>query len=93
MIPARTVAVARPDIPSLGLFTMAYMITVKAPVGPPIWTFVPPKAAMQNPAIMAVYKPVSGLHPDAMAKAIDRGSATIPTIIPAIRSEENCLAL
>ena len=30
------------------------MITMKAPVGPPIWTLLPPSREMMNPAIIAV---------------------------------------
>ena len=35
---------------------------------------------------MAVYSPCAGLAPDAMAIAIDRGSATIATVSPATAS-------
>src|SRR5699024_6152569 len=35
---------------------------------------------------MVVYKPYSGLTPEAIAKAIPSGIATIPTVIPAIKS-------
>ena len=65
------------------------MTTIKAPVGPPIWTLLPLKTDMRKPAIMAVYKPCSGVTPDAIAKAIDSGSATIPTMMPAVRSLKN----
>ena len=44
----------------------------KAPVGPPIWTLLPPKKEIINPPIIAVYSPFSGPTPEAMAKAIDR---------------------
>lgn len=36
--------------------------------------------------MIAVYNPFSGETPEAMAKAIANGRATIPTIIPAIKS-------
>ena len=36
---------------------------------------------------MAVIKPCCGVTPEAIPNAIARGRATIPTIIPAIRSE------
>ena len=45
---------------------------------------------MINPAIIAVINPLSGETPDAMAKAMANGSATIPTIRPAIRSLRSC---
>jgi hypothetical protein len=41
---------------------------------------------MMKPAITAVYSPRSGVTPLAIAKAIARGRATIPTITPAVRS-------
>ena len=41
-----------------------------------------------TPAIMAVIIPFSGETPDAIAKAMESGSATIPTIIPATISVE-----
>ena len=43
-----------------------------------------PKAEMMNPAMIAVIIPFSGAAPDAIAKAIASGKATMPTIIPAI---------
>jgi len=42
---------------------------------------------MINPATIAVIIPFSGETPEATAKAIASGRATIPTIIPAIISE------
>src|SRR5699024_11450921 len=39
-----------------------------------------------RPAIIVVYIPYSGLTPDAIAKAIPKGIATTPTVIPAIMS-------
>src|SRR5574344_30349 len=60
---------------------------MKAPVGPPICTLLPPKAETITPATMAVIIPFSGLTPEAIAKAMASGKATIPTIRPAIRSE------
>ena len=62
---------------------------IKAPVGPPICTVVPPKKAIIKPAIIAVVNPCSGPTPEAIAKAMASGKATIPTIIPAIKSEKN----
>ena len=68
---------------------MPKTITIKAPVGPPICTRLPPKADIKNPAITAVISPCTGVTPEAMAKAIDNGKATIPTMIPAKRSLVN----
>ena len=84
IIPAKKVAITKPFIPNC--CTIPYTITMKAPVGPPICTLLPPNTEISNPAIMAVIKPFSGDTPDAMANAIDKGSATMPTIIPAIAS-------
>ena len=67
---------------------MPEMMMMNAPVGPPICTFEPPRAEMMKPATMAVMMPFSGLTPDAMANAIARGRATIPTMMPAMRSDE-----
>jgi hypothetical protein len=39
----------------------------------------------------AVKMPASGFTPEAMAKAMASGSATIPTVIPATRSAVNSL--
>ena len=66
---------------------------MKAPVGPPICTFEPPKAEIMNPATMAVMMPFSGDTPDAMPKAMASGRATMPTMTPAMRSAINvCLS-
>lgn len=43
-----------------------------------------------NPAMIAVINPFSGVTPEAIPKAIANGKATIPTIIPAVKSEVNC---
>ncbi|MPN60108.1 hypothetical protein SDC9_207833 [bioreactor metagenome] len=82
--PAMMVAMASPVIPNC--CTIPYTITINAPVGPPICTLLPPKNEMMNPAIIAVYNPCSGETPEAIPNAIARGRATIPTMIPAIRS-------
>ena len=62
------------------------MMTMNAPVGPPICTLLPPKKEMINPATMAVMIPFSGVTPDAIPNAMAKGKATIPTMIPAIIS-------
>ena len=83
-IPAIKVAAASPEYPNFSI-TLKTM-TANAPVGPPICTRLPPKKEMQNPAIIAVNNPRSGPTPLAIAKAIASGSATMPTMIPAIKS-------
>ena len=61
----------------------------KSAVGPAICTREPPNADTINPATMAVYNPYCGGTPDEMANAIANGSATRPTVIPAVRSAAN----
>ncbi len=56
---------------------------MKAPVGPPICTRLPPKMEISSPATIAVTGPVAGGAPEAMAIARLSGSATIATVIPA----------
>ena len=64
-------------------------MTTKAPVGPPIWTRLPPSSEIRNPATTAVTRPFSGDTPEAIAKAIASGIATMPTTTPAWRSARN----
>ena len=64
---------------------------MNAPVGPPICTLLPPNADTRNPATMAVTMPVSGETPDAMPNAMAKGSATMPTMRPAITSAASVL--
>ncbi len=66
---------------------------MNAPVGPPICTLLPPKSEMTRPATMAVMIPFSGVTPEAMPKAMASGRATMPTMIPAIRSAMNVFLL
>ena len=66
---------------------------MNAPVGPPICTRLPPNADTMNPATMAVMMPFSGVTPDAMPKAIANGSATMPTMMPAMMSAVNVFLL
>jgi hypothetical protein len=40
--------------------------------------------------MIAVIKPFSGVTPEAMAKAMANGRATMPTVMPAITSRRNC---
>ena len=63
------------------------MMTTNAPVGPLICAREPPNTEITKPATMAVNRPCSGLTPEAIAKAMARGKATIPTVVPAARSE------
>ena len=84
MSPAIRVAMARPCRPNWAI--ILYTITIKAPVGPPICTELPPRADTRNPPIIAVISPMEGLTPDAMPNAMARGRATMPTTIPAVTS-------
>ena len=43
--------------------------------------------------MIAVKRPAAGLTPEAIANAIARGRATMPTMIPAIKSETNVFPL
>ena len=55
---------------------------IKAPAGPLILYKLPPHNETIKPPIIAVNKPVVGVAPLAIAKAIDRGIATIETVNP-----------
>ncbi len=46
----------------------------------------PPNAEMMKPPMTAVKMPAWGVAPEAMAKAIASGRATIPTVNPAMTS-------
>ena len=59
---------------------------MKAPAGPPIWKRLPPSSDTRKPPTIAVKSPRSGDTPEAMAIAIDSGSATMATVRPAIMS-------
>ena len=59
---------------------------MNAPAGPPTCTRDPPSSEISIPATIAVKMPASGFRPEAIAKAIANGSATTPTVMPAIRS-------
>jgi hypothetical protein len=50
---------------------------------------LPPSNETINPAIIAVMIPFSGDTPEAIPKAMANGNATIPTMIPAIKSAMN----
>ena len=89
--PAMSVAMVRPSRPYFWI--IPYMMMMKAPVGPPICTLLPPSSEMMNPATMAVMMPFSGVTPEAIPKAMASGSATMPTMMPAMRSLMNVLRL
>ena len=81
MTPAMSVAACRPAMPYCAV--MPASTAMKAPVGPEICTRVPPSTEVARPATMAVYRPCAGFAPEAIAKAIASGSATMPTTTPA----------
>ena len=62
---------------------------MKAPVGPPIWTLLPPRSETSKPPTIAVTRPVAGVAPEAMAIAMQSGNATMATVAPAIMSALN----
>lgn len=84
MTPAIIVQIARFSGPYFAL--IPYRITMNAPVGPPMETRVPPRPEIIKPAITAVNIPACGGTPDAIANAMASGSATTPTVSPAIES-------
>ena len=61
---------------------------MKAPVGPPICTLLPPKAEIIKPAMIAVTRPSVGPTPDEIPKAMAKGMATTATIQPANASSK-----
>jgi len=61
-------------------------ITTKAAVGPDTLAREPPNNAVSPPATIAVYRPCCGGAPQAIARAIESGKATIPTTSPAAMS-------
>lgn len=66
---------------------MGINTTTNAAVGPDILTLEPPVSAITIPAIMAVYNPIWGGTPVAMASAMERGNAMTPTVSPARMSD------
>jgi hypothetical protein len=85
--PDRNVASTSPSTPCR--ITVAATSTMNAPAGPPIWYRLPPSADTRKPPTIAATSPRSGDTPEAMAMAIDRGSATTATVSPARRSARN----
>ena len=86
--PAISVAATRPSMPSVA--TMPATMVANAAVGPEICTREPPSSAIKKPATMAVYKPCSGPTPEAIASAIESGSATMATTMPDTMSWGSC---
>ena len=66
--------------------TVSATSTMKAPAGPPTWKRLPPSSETKKPPTMAVVRPRAGVTPEAIAIAIDSGSATIATVSPATTS-------
>ena len=89
--PAIIVTIISPDMPCCAM--MPATITTNAPVGPPICTRDPPSSDTTRPPTMAVYKPASGVVPEAMPKAMASGRATRPTVRPAMTSEVSALVV
>ena len=89
MMPAITVATARPSMPNWPI--MPATMTMNAPVGPPICTLLPPSRETIKPPMMAVIRPFSGVTPLAIPKAMASGRATMPTMMPAMKSAANLL--
>ncbi len=87
MTPDSSVATSNPSTPCVA--TVPATSTMKAPAGPPIWCRLPPSAETRNPPMIAAYSPRSGATPDAMAIAIESGSATMATVSAAIASAES----
>ena len=87
--PAIRVAITRPSVPNWA--TIPATMVANAAVGPEMLTLLPPRKEITKPATMAVYRPFSGDTPEAIASAMERGSAMIATITPATRSETNFL--
>ena len=57
-----------------------------APVGPVTENIEPPNKDPKIPAMIAVYKPITGGTPEAIAKANANGNATTAVMKPALRS-------
>ena len=70
-----------PNWPTMGTST-----TVMAPVGPETWNREPPKIAATTPATTAVINPAAAPIPDETPKPRASGSATMPTVRPAMKS-------
>ncbi|MNT33524.1 hypothetical protein D3C72_1694570 [compost metagenome] len=84
IIPAIKVHSSNPPTPNC--WVMGSSITTKAAVGPDTLKREPPVSAISGAATSAVYRPCCGATPTAMASAIARGMAMMPTVSPAARS-------
>ena len=76
----------RAMLPTPWTATTGARTTTMAPVGPETWTLDPPMTAATSPATTAVMSPASAPTPELTPKARARGSATMPTVMPANRS-------
>jgi len=85
--PAMAVARRRPPRPKRA--EMGTRIATKAAVGPETCTRDPPSSPISAPPTIAVYSPCCGGTPEAMASAMERGRATMPTTIPAMASRRS----
>ena len=65
---------------------MARITGMNAAVGPYTWYLDPPNRAPMSPATAPPTMPIAGGSPDAIAKPMASGIATIATISPAVRS-------
>ena len=84
MTPAMIVTSATTPAPCAA--TMGPSTTTIAPVGPDTWMFEPPNTAATSPATIAVMSPASAPAPELTPNASASGSATMPTVRPAMRS-------
>ena len=73
-------------LPTPWAATTGARTTTMAPVGPETWTLDPPMTAATSPATTAVMSPASAPTPELTPKARARGSATMPTVMPANKS-------
>ncbi len=67
-------------------------ITTNAAVGPETLKREPPVRAISGAATSTVYNPCWGATPTAMASAMARGMAMMPTVNPALMSPRNARA-
>ena len=84
MTPAIIVHMNRPSMPCSA--TMPATTTTKAPVGPPICVAGAAERGDEEAGDDRAVDPACGGRPDAIANAIASGSATMPTVTPAMRS-------
>ncbi len=61
-------------------------MTTKAAVGPDTLNREPPVKAIKGAATSTVYRPCCGATPTAIANAMAKGMAIMPTVKPAVMS-------